>query len=240
MKWIGKISNHIEATIRLNNALLSDSKFTCRCGAVVDMNEVGDREIGSKLSLALKNIEDKIQWTKEWNANIEKALKKDISLDKFLEKQLRLWTRYEEKDWGGRDVSYSADAICSKCQTNLGRLAVTLRIVDAPEPMDITKNQFMDLEASPEMLAYTSKRMNFTSVEELKQWRNYDDAEQAKVILRKTITELGELRLPYETSRITGKLTDLINEIDTAIHQRKIEFLDAVEKVVKERLVIIT
>ena len=240
MRWIGKISNNTEATMRLNDAHLPDPKKECRCGNIVDLNEVADREIGSKLGIALKNIEDKLAWTREWNANIEKALKKEVSLDKFFEKQLRLWARYEQKDWGARDISYSADAICTKCQTNLGRLTVTLRIIDAPEAMDVTKPQLIDLPCSPEMIAYISKRMRFGSVEELKQWRDYDDAEQAKSILRKTISELAELQLPYETSRITNKLTDLINEVDTAIHERKIEFVDAVEKVVRERVVIIT
>jgi len=240
VRWIGKISPNIEATMRLNDTHLPDPKRACRCGNIVDMNDVADREVGGKLSLALKNIEDKLAWDRAWNANIEKALKKSISLDKFFEKQIRLWAQYEVKDWGARDVSFSADAVCSKCQTPLGSLTVTLRIIDAPEAMDVTKNDLINLEASTEMLAYVSKRMNFTSVEELKRWRNYDDAEQAKAILRKTITELGELRLPYETSRITGKLMELINEVDTAIHERKIEWLNAVEKVVRERVVIIT
>ena len=240
MKWIGKISLNIEATMRLNEAFMPDPKRECRCGNIVDMNDVADREVGGKLSVALKNMDDKLAWDREWNANIEKALKKDVSLDKFYEKHLRLWSRYEQKDWGARDISYSADAICPKCQTNLGKLTVSLRIVNAPEAMDITKIQLMNLKASPEMMAYISKRMNFGSVEQLKEWLTYDDAEQAKAILWKTIIELAELRLPYETSRITGKLTDLINEVDTEIHKRKIEWIDAVEKVVKERLVIIT
>ena len=240
MRWIGKISPNIEATMRLNEAFMPDPKRECRCGNVVDMNDVADREVSSKLSLALKNMDDKLAWDREWNSLIEKALKGDVPLDKFLEKQIRLWARYEAKDWGAKDVSYSADAICFKCQTNLGRLTVTLRIIDAPEAMDVTKSQLMDLPCSPEMTAYISKRMNFTSVEELKWWRDYDDAGRAKAILRKTIEELGELQLPYETTRITGKLTDLINEIDTAVHERKIEFVDAVEKVVRERVVIIT
>jgi len=240
MNWNGKISNHIAAQMRLNDALLPDAKQKCRCENIVDMNDVADREIGSKLSVALKNIADKLAWTKEWNSIIEKALKKDISLDKFLEKQLRLWARYNEKDWGARDISYSADAICQKCQTSMGKLTVTLRIIDAPEAMDITKNQLIDLQTSNEMMAYTSKRMNFANIEELKLWLDYEDAERAKGLLKKTIAEFDGLRLPYEVSRITQKLMDLIGEIDASIHERKIEWINAVEKVVKERVVIIT
>jgi hypothetical protein len=240
MRWLGKISPNVEATMRLNDAHLPDPKRECRCGNILSMNDIADREIGSKLGIALQNIEAQLAWTKEWNANIEKALKKDISLDKFFTKQLRLWSQYEAKDWGAKDVSYSADAICQKCQTNLGKLTVILRIVDAPEAMDVTRSQLIDLETSNEMIAYTSKRMNFANIEELKQWLDYDDAERAKALLKKTIAEFNGLRLPYEVSRITQKLSALIDEIDTAIHERKIEWINAVEKVVRERVVIIT
>ena len=239
MKWIGKISPNIEATMKLNDAHLPDPKRPCRCGNIVDMSKVADREIGLKLGIAVKNIEDQLAWTREWNANIQKALKKDIKLDKFFEKHIRQWARYEAKDWGARDVSFSVDAICPKCQTNIGRLTLTLTVVDAPVAMDIAKTQLIDLEASPEITAHISKRMNFASVEELKDWLDYSEAERAKNILRKTIAELDELRLPYESSRITHKLMESIDELDVEIRKRRVEWIDAVEKVVKERTTII-
>jgi hypothetical protein len=93
MRWIGKINPNVEATMRLNNAHLPDPKKECRCGNIVDMNEVAEHEIGLKLGIALKNIDEKIAWTKEWNANIQKALKKDVLLDRFFEKHLKLWSR---------------------------------------------------------------------------------------------------------------------------------------------------
>jgi len=238
MRWIGKISPNIKATMRLNDALLSDGKKTCRCGALIDLSQIAEENLGLKLGIALKNIEDRIQWTKRWNANIEEALKKKILLDKFLNKQLRLWAQYEEKDWEATEASYSTNAVCSRCQTSLGELVVMLT-VNAPEALDLTKNQLIDLPCSPEMLAYVSKRLGFASIEQLKEWRDNADAEQAKAILRKTITELDDVNLSYETSRITGTLTTQIEEIDNEIRGRCVEFVDAVERVLKERMVII-
>lgn len=242
MNWFGKISNNIESTMRLDNVLLHDHKQKCRCGNVVDLNEIADREIGSKLGIALKNIEEKLHWEKEWNSVSKKAIAGKILIDKFFEKQVKLWAQYQknEVDWSSRAVSYSADAICPKCQTNLGKLTVTLTVVNAPEVIDLTKKQLIGLEASKEMLAYASKRMNFRNVEQLKAWRDNADAEQAKAVLEKAIADLNGLDISYEVSRITGKLASQIKEIDVEIRGRKVEWVNAVEKIVKERIRIIT
>lgn len=238
VKWNGKLGEKIEAMMRLDNALLPDAKRTCRCGAVVDMNDVAELELGTKLGIALKSIDGYLKWLKAWNAIHRKALARKVSLDKLFEKRIRLYARYlnRENEWGSSDVSFSTNAICPKCLTSVGRLTVTLRVVDLPEVLDLTKQQLAELEVSKEILAHASKRMQFNSVEALKAWRDNADAEKAKRVLQEAITQLKELALPYETSKITGTLTSLITDIDKEAHMRKIELVDAVEKIMNERV----
>ena len=241
-KWFGKVANNVEATIRLNNNLLSDPKVKCRCGAFIDLSKIADYECGSKLGIALKFMEEYFRWGKKWNALNEKASVNKILLDKFFEEEIKLWAQYQKnmKDWGSKEVSYTATATCPKCLTTIGQMTVTLRVIGALELTELTKTQLLTLEVSNEMLAYASKRMRFGSIEQLKEWLNSKDAEQAKEILRKTITELSDLELPYETSKITQTLTTLIGEIDKTTHERKIEFVNTVEMIAKERIQIIT
>ena len=95
------------------------------------------------------------------------------------------------------------------------------------------------LKASPAMMAYVSKRMNFSSISQMEEWLSDADSGKAKAILRDADEKLRELTLPYEVTRITATLQAQIREIDEEVKRRKIEFVNAIEQIVKERIQII-
>jgi hypothetical protein len=239
VKWIGKLGENVKASIRLNGNLLSKSTKKCRCGELVDLSRIIDEENGLKLTRALQNIEGKLGWGKRWNILSHKVVEGKISLDSFFEEQVKL-TKHYRKEWDlPSEVSISTDAVCPKCHSSIGQVTTILRRVNEPEIMDFTKQQLTNLEPSKSMLAYASKRMNFGSVEQLEAWLADADAGKAITILEKTIDEINELALSYDASLITADLRRQISHIQEETRRRKVEFVNAVERIVQERTPII-
>jgi len=239
MKWMGKIGNNVEASIRLDGILLHEPKKQCRCGAIIDISETAETEAGLKLSVALKNVNGKIAWIKKWNALAQKVLAGKVSLDKFFEEQIRLLNQYREREWGARNISQHVTITCPKCSTFMGKAEVTLRPVNEPELKEITKKQLAGLKPSRGMMSYASKRMNFGNVEEFEVWLSDKDAKQAKEVLRNAIAELENFNLSYEISLVTSELQSQIVKIDKETERRRMELVNATEKIVKERTHII-
>ena len=138
MKWSGKIGNNVEASLRLDGILISKPTKKCRCGEEIDLSHVADDETGLKLTQALKNMEGKLDWDIRLNILNQKVVAGKISLDGFFKEQMKLLHQYNEKEWGAKDVSYSANAVCPKCLTFMGKISVMLRLVNEPEIMELT------------------------------------------------------------------------------------------------------
>lgn len=239
MKWFGKIGGDVSAEARLNGILLTVPKKACRCGNVINLSEVADKEIGARLISSLKTLEERAEWYRKWNALMEEALDGIILLDKFYERYVKLIGRHDTEVQGLKEAAHSVDVACPRCLTLMGKLSVTLRLINDAPAVELTKNELISLKPSPEMFAYASKRMMFSSVEQLKVWLADEDMQKAKKVLEKAIIELDALALDDKTGKIKGDLQSEIGEIDRESRQRKVDFINAVEKIMKERIQVV-
>jgi ribosomal protein S4 len=239
MNWEGEIGGVVDGKIRVNGAHMTKPKIKCRCGNDISVRKTADHELGSKLTLSLKELTDMAGWYKKWNSLMQEALDGKINLDKFYERYVKLIGRFDTEVQAPREATHSAPFVCGRCQTPQGTISVALRLIDDAPALELTKDDLMKLKPSPEFFAYLSKRMAFSSVEQLKNWLDDKDMTRAKGVLQKAISELGELALDYDTSSIVGAIQSQIEGINGEARRRKIELLDAAEKVTRERVLIL-
>lgn len=236
MKWDGLISENVEAIMKFKGARLTTPKILCRCNYGMNANEIVEREKGAHLTQNLKDYEAETGKDRKQGALTRKGLANEITNDGYLLETKRYAAKVKPMP---REATHYIDVTCPRCQTPLGRLEVTLRPVNNNPPEILTKLELANMKTSPEMMAFVSKRMNFGSVAQLEEWLSDADSEKGKAILRDADAKLRELQLPYEVTRITAALQAQIIEIDTEVKRRKVEFVNAIEKVVDERVTVI-
>jgi len=206
-----------------------------RSGERLDVNTAIEAEVGGRTEPKAKLLIEKAEGVRKWNALKGKVDGGAIYVEEVFEKSRKLLFKYEAEELESRESTFYFDLIDPKTLVNEGKIGVTLRLADTNEPFEITKNDLIKLKASPEMMAYVSKRMNFSGVSQVEEWLSDMDTEKAKKLLEKVIVDLRELTLPYEVSRITAALQQQISEIELEVKRRKIEFVNAIERIVEER-----
>jgi hypothetical protein len=226
--------------VRKNGALMTVPNLESRCGEKLDVNAAIEAEAGGKMAPRAKLLIEKAEGVKKWNALKDAVDDDKIFLEDVFKKSTKLLFKPDAEARGAREFAFSFDLVCPKCLVMEGKIGVALRLADAVEPFEITKADLMRLKASPEMMAYASKRMNFSGVAQMEEYLSDMDSEKGKAVLQSAIDGLRELKLPYEVTYITATLRSQMSEIDAEVKRRKVEFVNAVERIVEERTQIIT
>lgn len=200
----------------------------------VDMAQLVDAYLGGKLAEGMQSIERGKKMAKKeketWDAVLAGKKPFDEGLKVHHKNTVRRGSAIDL-----HEVAASAEHVqCPGCGGDLGRIGATARWVGPEYEASIERARLIGLKASTEYTAKAARRLGIRNGEELEIWLDGAKADKVKKILRDTLGKLEEAPLGFGMSEIVTDIESAIDRIDREMHQRGIDFVNAVDDAIKE------